>query len=139
MSFSNYYYCCGGEAPLLNPARPRSSWDRMPFLTNIASGGGEASYAPALNEATALFIIANYGSAQGYDNDDGSVRAFSLRAHFHCAPLRTALFTFNACPLSATEPRLHPPQLHVPGGWLQNGLWRIGLHFRLERGDCAAL
>ena len=49
-----------------------NSWDRMPFMHNIASGGGAASYSPALSETTGMFIIANYGSSQGYDNDDGS-------------------------------------------------------------------
>ena len=49
-----------------------NSWDRMPFLHNIASGGGEATYAPALSETVGMFLIANYGSSQGYDNDDGS-------------------------------------------------------------------
>jgi len=44
----------------------------MPFMHNVASGGGAASYSPALSETTGMFIIANYGSSQGYDNDDGS-------------------------------------------------------------------
>jgi hypothetical protein len=51
---------------------PANSWNRMPFLTSIASGGGVASYTPALTETTGMFVIANYGGAQGYDNDDGS-------------------------------------------------------------------
>jgi hypothetical protein len=55
-----------------------NSWDRMPFISNIGTNGGAAPYAPALSETTGMFIIANYGAAQGYDNDDGSVRHFSL-------------------------------------------------------------
>ena len=51
---------------------PMNSWDRMPFLTSIGTDGGAASYTPALSETTGMFIIGNYGSAQGYDNDDGS-------------------------------------------------------------------
>ena len=39
----------------------------MPFSTQISSGGGAASYTPALTETTGMFIIANYGSSQGYD------------------------------------------------------------------------
>jgi hypothetical protein len=49
-----------------------NTWDRMPFATTIASGGGAASYSPALTETTGVFAIANYGAAQGEDNDDGS-------------------------------------------------------------------
>ena len=44
-----------------------NSWNRMPFSTQISSGGGAASYTPALTETTGMFIIANYGSSQGYD------------------------------------------------------------------------
>ena len=44
----------------------------MPFLSRIASGGGAASYSPALTETSGVFAIANYGAAQGEDNDDGS-------------------------------------------------------------------
>lgn len=49
-----------------------NSWDRMPFLTRVASGGGAASYAPAPTETKGNFVIANYGSSQSFDNDDGS-------------------------------------------------------------------
>jgi len=48
-----------------------NSWDRMPFKSQISSHDG-VSYAPALSETVGMFIIANYGSSQGYDNDDGS-------------------------------------------------------------------
>ncbi len=49
-----------------------NSWDRMPFLTTIKSGGYEASYSAALTETHHSMIIANYGASQGFDNDDGS-------------------------------------------------------------------
>lgn len=55
----------------------------MPFLHNIASGGGAASYAPALSETTGMFIVANYGSSQGYDNDDGSNHDHTRRNFFY--------------------------------------------------------
>lgn len=51
---------------------PINSWDRMPFLTKIRSGGITASYSPALTETSHNAIIANYGASQGFDNDDGS-------------------------------------------------------------------
>ena len=57
----------------------------MPFLTAVASGGGAASYAPALSEVSRLFVIANYGSAQGYDNDDGSAYDHSHHNFFYQA------------------------------------------------------
>ncbi len=51
---------------------PMNSWDRMPFLTTIKSGGYEATYSAALTETHHSMIIANYGASQGFDNDDGS-------------------------------------------------------------------
>ena len=52
---------------------PINSWSRMPFLTDIATGGvGQATYAPALTETSHSMIYANYGASQGFDNDDGS-------------------------------------------------------------------
>lgn len=51
---------------------PINTWDRMPFLTTIRSGGSEASYALALSETSHSMLIANYGASQGEDNDDGS-------------------------------------------------------------------
>lgn len=53
-------------------AGPINSWDRMPFLTRIASGGGAASYSLAPTDTAHNAIIANYGASQGFDNDDGS-------------------------------------------------------------------
>ena len=43
----------------------------MPFLTRIGPSS-TASYTPAKTITTGMFIIANYGSSQGFDNDDGS-------------------------------------------------------------------
>jgi hypothetical protein len=51
---------------------PINSWDRMPFLTAIKSGGNEASYSAALSETSHSMVIANYGASQSFDNDDGS-------------------------------------------------------------------
>ncbi len=47
-----------------------NSWDRMPFLTNIATGGGAYSFRPALTETTHSMIIANYGASQAFDNGE---------------------------------------------------------------------
>ena len=57
----------------------------MPFMHNIATNGGQASYAPALSETVGMFIIANYGSSQGYDNDDGSNHDWSHDNFFYQA------------------------------------------------------
>ena len=43
------------------------SWDRMPFFTNIRSGGQEYTYAPALTDTAHSMIIANYGASQAFD------------------------------------------------------------------------
>ena len=40
----------------------------MPFLTNIATGGGEYTYRPAYTETSHSMIIANYGASQSFDN-----------------------------------------------------------------------
>jgi hypothetical protein len=56
---------------------PINSWDRMPFLTDIATGGvGPATYNAALTETSHSMIIANYGASQSFDNDDGSSEPF---------------------------------------------------------------
>jgi hypothetical protein len=47
-----------------------NSWDRQPFLTDVATG--EPSYTAAMSHVTNNFVIANYGSSQGFDTDDGS-------------------------------------------------------------------
>ena len=52
---------------------PMNSWDRMPFLTTIKSGGHEATYDAALSETSHSMIIANYGASQAFDN--GEARA----------------------------------------------------------------
>ena len=49
-----------------------NSWDRMPFLTNVRSGGNAYTYSPAETVTSHRMIIANYGASQGFDNDDGS-------------------------------------------------------------------
>lgn len=49
-----------------------NTWDRLPFLTNVKSGGNAYSYEAALTETSHSMIIANYGASQGEDNDDGS-------------------------------------------------------------------
>ena len=50
---------------------PINTWDRMPFLTDIATPG-TPSFTPAPTRIEQNFIFANYGGAQGVDNDDGS-------------------------------------------------------------------
>jgi len=49
-----------------------NSWNRMPFLSEISSVSGGASYYPQLSETLGVFGIGNYGASQSYDNDDGS-------------------------------------------------------------------
>jgi len=49
---------------------PINSWDRQPFVTEIANGS--PSFTPAMSEVSSNFIIANYGASQGFDTDDGS-------------------------------------------------------------------
>lgn len=51
---------------------PINTWDRQPFLTDVAAGQQHASFVPATTEIAHNFIWANYGAAQGVDNDDGS-------------------------------------------------------------------
>lgn len=48
---------------------PINTWDRQAFFTDIPS---PASFDPAPTEIKQNFIFANYGAAQGVDNDDGS-------------------------------------------------------------------
>ena len=49
-----------------------SSWDRQPFLTTIASGGASQDYNSLHSAVEHNLLTANYGGAQGFDNDDGS-------------------------------------------------------------------
>ena len=49
-----------------------NSWDRMPLANRVASGGGAGTFANSLTEVSRSMIIGNYGSSQGFDNDDGS-------------------------------------------------------------------
>jgi hypothetical protein len=58
---------------------PINSWDRMPFLTKVASG--QPSFTPAPNKITSNLIMANYGGSQGVDNDDGS-SLFHIEGNF---------------------------------------------------------
>ena len=49
---------------------PINSWNRMPFLTNVAYG--YPSFDSAYTNITNNFIIANYAGSQSFDTDDGS-------------------------------------------------------------------
>ena len=49
---------------------PVNSWDRQPYLTTLRYG--EPSFTPVIRTISKNFIFANYGAAQGVDNDDGS-------------------------------------------------------------------
>ena len=49
---------------------PINSWDRTAYLSDVLHG--EPSYEAAINHVTNNMIIANYGSSQGFDTDDGS-------------------------------------------------------------------
>eukprot|EP01060_Flectonema_neradi_P040482 TRINITY_DN9233_c0_g2_i1.p1 TRINITY_DN9233_c0_g2~~TRINITY_DN9233_c0_g2_i1.p1 ORF type:complete len:805 (+),score=170.65 TRINITY_DN9233_c0_g2_i1:44-2458(+) len=48
---------------------PFNSWDRQPFVTGLS---GKDSWVPTPNEITKNFWIANYGSQEAVDTDDGS-------------------------------------------------------------------
>eukprot|EP00041_Stephanoeca_diplocostata_P030730 m.937263 g.937263 ORF g.937263 m.937263 type:complete len:254 (-) comp23814_c0_seq3:1177-1938(-) len=50
---------------------PFNSWDRVPFLTDVATPG-TPSLTPLYNEIYSNFFIANYESSMCVDNDDGS-------------------------------------------------------------------
>jgi hypothetical protein len=50
---------------------PINSWDRQPYLTTLRDGKTK-SFVPLLRTIQHNFIVANYGAAQGVDNDDGS-------------------------------------------------------------------
>eukprot|EP01046_Picozoa_sp_COSAG06_P001712 COSAG06_NODE_57_length_27525_cov_14.855279_37_plen_76_part_00 len=47
-----------------------NSWDRQPFLTDVATG--KPSVIPAYLEIRNNFLISNYGAGFGVDNDDTS-------------------------------------------------------------------
>eukprot|EP00543_Licmophora_paradoxa_P012879 CAMPEP_0202463384 /NCGR_PEP_ID=MMETSP1360-20130828/57965_1 /ASSEMBLY_ACC=CAM_ASM_000848 /TAXON_ID=515479 /ORGANISM="Licmophora paradoxa, Strain CCMP2313" /LENGTH=507 /DNA_ID=CAMNT_0049086269 /DNA_START=1 /DNA_END=1527 /DNA_ORIENTATION=+ len=49
---------------------PINSWDRQPFLTRLRYG--HPSFTPETRVIAKNFLIANYGSDQAVDNDDGS-------------------------------------------------------------------
>lgn len=48
-----------------------NTWDRQPFLTTLRDGVTQ-SFDPIPRTIRHNFIFANYGAAQGVDNDDGS-------------------------------------------------------------------
>ena len=76
------------------------SWDRMPFLTEILTPG-TPSYTPAMSETSRMFIIANYGAAQGYDNDDDECLSV-----LHCPHLVPPRFPSNPLSLLSGPPPL---------------------------------
>ena len=53
---------------------PMNSWDRNAFLSDVYNedAGGAPSYTAKMNHVRNNMIIANYGSSQGFDTDDGS-------------------------------------------------------------------
>jgi hypothetical protein len=51
---------------------PINSWDRNAYLSDVAYGPDNPSYDAAMNNVVNNMIIANYGSSQGFDTDDGS-------------------------------------------------------------------
>jgi hypothetical protein len=92
----------------------------MPLLNTVATGGGAATYGGLQTEVISNYFVANYGGAQGFDNDDGSsfythTSNFVRGAGFsedhtqpHPAPQKP--------PLHALHPLPPPPQF-------RNGLW----------------
>eukprot|EP00041_Stephanoeca_diplocostata_P042079 m.10090 g.10090 ORF g.10090 m.10090 type:complete len:895 (+) comp7208_c0_seq1:114-2798(+) len=49
---------------------PINTWDREPFVTDVADPAGSFRAVPSV--VTKNFIFSNYGASQGIDNDDGS-------------------------------------------------------------------
>jgi len=49
---------------------PINSWDRLPFMTNLWDE--DPTFVPRRRNIFQNMIIANYGAAEGVDNDDGS-------------------------------------------------------------------
>jgi len=49
---------------------PINAWDRTAYLSTVLYG--HPSYEAAMNHVLQNFIIANYGSSQGFDTDDGT-------------------------------------------------------------------
>ncbi len=49
---------------------PINSWNRMPFMTNVAYG--TPSFDAAYNLVKSNFVFANFGGSQAFDTDDGS-------------------------------------------------------------------
>ena len=49
--------------------RCRNSWDRMPIRNRIATLGGEPTYNNLHTDVSHNYFKANYGGAQGFDND----------------------------------------------------------------------
>lgn len=47
---------------------PINSWRRQAYLSDVAYGPENPSYASALSDVYKNFIIANYGASQGFDN-----------------------------------------------------------------------
>ena len=65
----------------------------MPFMTKIRSGGGAPSYDPAFTETTKVFIVANYGASQGFDNGLSfeSLTVYACAREFY-SPRRTHFY-----------------------------------------------
>ena len=55
-----------------HPPVPTCAGDRQPFLTTIASNGASQDYNSLHSAVEHNMLNANYGGAQGFDNDDGS-------------------------------------------------------------------
>ena len=61
----------------LPPPPPRLSWDRQVFTTY--KGAGTTGYGADWNFLTSNFLLSNYESQEGIDNDDGSAYYNSSR------------------------------------------------------------
>ena len=68
---------------------PINSWDRQPYMTKLRDGK-TPSFDPLPREIIGNYIIANYGSDQGVDNDDGEYAP--LYVAFHGALVSLSLF-----------------------------------------------
>ena len=49
---------------------PINGWDRTAYISTVKYG--TPSYEAEMNHVAQNFIIANYGSSQGFDTDDGT-------------------------------------------------------------------
>ena len=84
------------QIPTLTPSPKRRANPTPNTVTNIKSGGNEASYSAALTETHHSMIIANYGASQGFDVRFARNRP-SLSARTTCCAIKHPLTPNPEC------------------------------------------